>query len=434
MNLFSIKSVSLLALATSSSIGVDAILADTHRIGDVLSREQQLEVEDYVQKHVFFDKLAPPTNIPLVRPKRDEFIPDSSSHPDLVAEYLTTKTSSQPVNTKNNENGVEALRPRPYPCPEELDENGNHHLRRLPRLVWPCDGPPNPPTPSPGPQPKYVRVLFLFTREVFWGRFWEHYYSSSGWWWYRFRRAIQMALSTIRSETQLMVNEMNQALANSAVIHRVVKQDVRFLTGISETDIRQFYGMSAADVTNGIFKSNHVLSGIQANIQSTNVEARRNAANADLVSIIVELNGMGSGGSVARPLEYYIGANPAENAYMSVVKLAKSRVYFQFAHEIGHNCGLGHDMYTCSYCGLMAGRGHVVKTYISDSQPGFRTIMAYRDGCCNGNSNCNEYADCFRIPHFSNPSVSYAGLPTGDNNADAASTLNHYMAQVANYR
>jgi len=116
------------------------------------------------------------------------------------------------------------------------------------------------------------------------------------------------------------------------------------------------------------------------------------------------------------------------------VKLAKSRVFYQFAHEIGHNCGLGHDLAVCTYCGLGAGRGFVVKNYVSDSQPGFRTIMAYRNGCCDNNPSCNEYYDCYRIPRFSNPNVYYAGLRTGSQQANSALTLNYYMERVSRYR
>jgi hypothetical protein len=69
------------------------------------------------------------------------------------------------------------------------------------------------------------------------------------------------------------------------------------------------------------------------------------------------------------------------------------------AHETGHNLNCDHDRANefgspCNDDGHSFGH-----RFVGDSDEEFRTIMSYQPGT--------------RIPHFSNPSVSYDGQPTG---------------------
>ena len=271
----SITSVILFALATTT-LRVDAVPGDRRELKDdrdsrvpnnKISEKEILEADAYVQKHVFVDELAPPTMITLVKPNLEELAPPK---PQLaLAEAKITKTKAEPTTQR-----------RPPPCIEEaVDEDGNHHLRRRAQaqIMKPCHSPHSS---------RQVRVLFLFTREVFLALFWDYFYSISGGFFNRIINAINLSVNHLHVETQAMINEANVALANSGVIHRPSKAGLHSLTGISEDAIRNLYQYSTNDVASGRFGSSSVLNGVIGNIHCTNVKARRNDRSADLVTII----------------------------------------------------------------------------------------------------------------------------------------------------
>src|SRR5262249_28178590 len=83
------------------------------------------------------------------------------------------------------------------------------------------------------------------------------------------------------------------------------------------------------------------------------------------------------------------------------------------AHECGHNMGAGHALgdggggaYSYSYGWRFTASGNT-----------YRTVMAYSPG--------------FRIPYFSNPSVSYLGVPTGTSTANNSLTLTNSNDAIA---
>lgn len=132
------------------------------------------------------------------------------------------------------------------------------------------------------------------------------------------------------------------------------------------------------------------------------IEARREAVGADLVSMWIWQAGWDTTGSAAAPF--------GEGGYTSLVVAEKSWLYWHFAHEIGHNLGLEHS------------DGYV------DPIAGFRTIMASDGGC--------QFSTCVRIPAYSSsdPSRTYFGDPIGDAGHDAAAALNANAPTVAAYR
>jgi hypothetical protein len=88
-----------------------------------------------------------------------------------------------------------------------------------------------------------------------------------------------------------------------------------------------------------------------------------------------------------------------------------------FAHEIGHNFGLGHDI---ENGGGATAYANGYRFYGSDGVY-YRTIMAYAPG--------------ERISYFSTPNVSYLGTPTGvANTADNARRIIEYSNTIANIR
>jgi hypothetical protein len=97
-----------------------------------------------------------------------------------------------------------------------------------------------------------------------------------------------------------------------------------------------------------------------------------------------------------------------------------------FAHELGHNMGCCHapgDGGGCNSGGLFP--YSVGYRYQGDSGTLWRTVMAYSPGS--------------RIPHFSNPGVSFDGEPTGvpvgePDEADNALTIDETRETIASYR
>ncbi|MEL6866912.1 MAG: M12 family metallo-peptidase, partial [Bacteroidota bacterium] len=170
------------------------------------------------------------------------------------------------------------------------------------------------------------------------------------------------------------------------------------------------------------------------------IKARRQAFDADLVSVWVQLNGTGSGGSYAQSvLSPYIctlnRSSTAQSSFFNVVKAAKAANRYQFAHELGHNLGLSHDRDArgVNRPQFPIGQGYLIKSLA----PNKRTVMGYADGCqdvaepFNGNPN---WEDCSRIEHYSNPDVNFSGYATGDaDTSNAASVLRNSLRFVSGY-
>lgn len=149
-----------------------------------------------------------------------------------------------------------------------------------------------------------------------------------------------------------------------------------------------------------------------------NVAAARNAANADLVAILVESDPANCGtGALMRTVRpsFAISAFSATRRSCALGNLT-------FAHELGHNQGCEHNPEnggsptSASYPFAF---GH----YVNNS---FRTIMSYSDPCSPG---------CPRIAHFSNPAVTFAGVPTGVlNERDNHQVINNTAFTVSQFR
>ncbi|MEN8166787.1 MAG: M12 family metallo-peptidase [Pseudomonadota bacterium] len=108
-----------------------------------------------------------------------------------------------------------------------------------------------------------------------------------------------------------------------------------------------------------------------------------------------------------------------ESHAFSVVYSQCATGYYSFGHELGHNMGSQHDHANASTTALFD-----YSYGWQDPDALFRTIMAY--SCTLG---------CTRVQHFSNPAVSYAGLPTGvADYADNARSLNDTAYTVSNWR
>ena len=127
------------------------------------------------------------------------------------------------------------------------------------------------------------------------------------------------------------------------------------------------------------------------------VHARRNAVGADLVKLVVGNTAGGACGVAWLLTSLSPSYDFAPNAF-SVTAYPCISPNYTFGHELGHNMGSNHapeDGATVSLYPYSFGYKHPANV--------FRTVMAYN---CPGSG-------CPRVLYFSNPSVSYSGLPTG---------------------
>src|SRR5579884_3897762 len=143
-------------------------------------------------------------------------------------------------------------------------------------------------------------------------------------------------------------------------------------------------------------------------------QALRNRYGADLVSLWV-----GSGDEAGRAYQPDDPANPQSDFGYSVVQKQYADDNYVFAHETGHNLGAGHDRSDPSPRGIPYAYG---KTF----QLGNYTVG-------------DIMSDTERVAYYSNPNVSFHGVPTGnpDNSAqpaDNARVMNQFAPIVANYR
>lgn len=216
--------------------------------------------------------------------------------------------------------------------------------------------------------------------------------------------------AAIQSRIQLGITETNQGYVNSGVIQRLR------LAAVQEISYAEF-GTDASGMQTDLTRLTGTSDG---NMDA--VHALRDSVKADLVSLIVTgYNNPGGGCGVA----WLMAGNDAgfaANAF-SVVDLSCISPNYSFGHELGHNMGLNHARADAT------GPGAYGYSFgYKDPAYSFRTVMAY---------NCT--VNCPRVLYFSNPTVSYAGKPTGipDTAADSASnalSLNNTRLTVANWR
>ncbi|MEM7230257.1 MAG: reprolysin-like metallopeptidase [Planctomycetota bacterium] len=202
---------------------------------------------------------------------------------------------------------------------------------------------------------------------------------------------------------QTDIDNTNQAFINSQVNASVNLADAIQITytesGNSGTDLNRLVTTNDGDLDD--------------------VHALRDDVRADVVCLITESANVCGIARIATRR----GPSPFEDqAFFIVRRTCVGIEEYVFAHELGHVMGLMHDWNQDPFC--FSGGFQFAKGY---NEPGgaFKTIMAY------GSEPSIQY--------FSNPNVSFDGMPTGDLSdintpTDAATALNAVTAAIANFR
>jgi hypothetical protein len=180
-------------------------------------------------------------------------------------------------------------------------------------------------------------------------------------------------------------------------------------------------GINASASLAGTMKWAHPSTGVVSSdlgalISDATIKAARTTFNADLVAALVSGAPSGMTGYGAIPLG--LGGNSA--ACWSVTRAAAVGAPVRsFAHEIGHNFGAGHDAAQGGPNAVPTARG---LRFTGNDGKQYCTLLAYQQGSGQ------------RIPYYSNPSVVYAGKPTGTASANNAATIQTITAAAAAYK
>ncbi len=204
----------------------------------------------------------------------------------------------------------------------------------------------------------------------------------------------------------------NLAYANSQVIQRVVLVYTQ-LVNYDETNFD--FSTTLQRLRDG---------------QIAGVQTLRHTYKADLVVMVVHGNGTYCGVGYVMTADFVQdppkpGWDFAYAAYSLVAEDCLGG--FTTAHEMGHNMGASHDWANSGVSGAYL-YSHGYHILPANSSTCYYTIMAYA---------CNRTYR-YEIPYFSNPNVTYNGLPTGvaggAQPANNALTFNNTARIVARFR
>ncbi len=227
--------------------------------------------------------------------------------------------------------------------------------------------------------------------------------------------------SQLSSKIQHAIDLASEAFRNSGI-------NTRFRLVRSElfTDSQASEGVSAYNALSYITGSQGYCSSSNLPSPPSTIRSLRDRYGADIVALFRVYNG-GSLCGVGWILNGEHFCNPYFAFAVVEFKSASEGGYYcpdtTFAHESGHLLGGDHDRRTGCDSGFFSyscGYGVDYK---------FVTIMAY----------ASSFVGASYILHYSNPNVTYNGIPTGvsytaPNGADNAKTFNYTRKIVANYR
>jgi len=237
-------------------------------------------------------------------------------------------------------------------------------------------------------------------------------------------RISQGGTNAMKSLIDLGIADTNAAYANSGVTQRirlVYAGEVNYQETNLIADLARLQG-----IADGFMDEVHEL---------------RNLYGADVVSLWGNYSA-GCGQANLMTTEEAGFANLAFN----VVERNCATSNYSFAHELGHNMGLQHDVFDGNAGTIVTPEGSITQTSINyahghvDLNNRFRSIMAISAQC----DTQSPAVNCPRIPYFSNPGVSFdnranfpgasASASTGSPSAQESRALNDTRDTTANFR
>ncbi len=206
-----------------------------------------------------------------------------------------------------------------------------------------------------------------------------------------------------------MIAAINHVVGNANII--LLSSDVPVLYRLVHTlevDYNEWYHGTSQSALNDL--------GFTDDGDLDEIHGARDTYGADIVSLWTSVD-YGGRAYLLRDV-----SPSSEGRAFNVCGAAATRTLFKlnylFSHECGHNLGCDHNVeasyppqpYPYSYGWQWVGNDNVE----------YRSIMAYGPGKI--------------VYQFSNPNLSYMGVPTGTSTADNALTINNTRATVGSYR
>lgn len=173
------------------------------------------------------------------------------------------------------------------------------------------------------------------------------------------------------------------------------------------------------------------------NTDPSEVVSLRNAFGADIVTLFIPFIWDAQANCGVANLPYANGTHSGTSQLFSQRAFTANRDGcglndFTLAHEIGHNYGMRHETGTTGSTHLFPnGRGH---QFLVNGQPR-ASLMACTCGG-SGEPACvpGSQATCDRIPNFSDPLISYSGVPTGTSTRNNAAVGRSQVGPYSSFR
>lgn len=189
------------------------------------------------------------------------------------------------------------------------------------------------------------------------------------------------------------------------IVHAIINTNTVFKNSGISTRLRLVHSASVNFYETDFADSDTALVALQSKTDGIvdEIHTLRDSNGADLVILIVDAVDLWNGWTQGDANVLYRN-DPALSEYAPFALIDWQGLNTTaFTHEIGHMMGAHHDWYVSAQKKVPYpyARGYV------NRENGWRTIMAYEDECD------NLGIACPRVPFFSNPNISYNGVPLG---------------------
>lgn len=196
-----------------------------------------------------------------------------------------------------------------------------------------------------------------------------------------------------------------EKIKDKDIVHAIINTNTVFKNSGITTRLRLVHSSSVNFYETDFLDSDTALTALQSKTDGVvdEIHTLRDSNGADMVILIVDAVDLWNGWTQGDANVLYKN-DPVLSEYAPFALIDwRGLNTTAFSHEIGHMMGAHHDWYVSAQKKVPYpyARGYVNKAH------GWRTIMAYEDECDHSGVSCP------RIPFFSNPNISYNGVPMG---------------------